>query len=158
MSVAKTRKCKKCSKRKPMELFPLEEAGKTWRKYTCKECDNKRRRSQYDREAMRWKNIFRLYGVTREQWLALFEAQGNCCACCRRSEPVWLASDNRTGWHIDHDHATKQLRGILCNGCNVMIGGAQDDPSVLEAGAAYLYLTRSAHQAGTATYVKADAP
>jgi hypothetical protein len=40
--------------------------------------------------------------------------------------------------HIDHSHATGQVRALLCGPCNQMIGLAQDSPMTLLAGAEYL--------------------
>lgn len=42
------------------------------------------------------------------------------------------------GWHTDHIHGTKIVRGILCHHCNLMLGNAKDDPQRLLAGVAYL--------------------
>jgi len=39
---------------------------------------------------------------------------------------------------IDHDHATGKFRGLLCNGCNTMLGMAQEDENILRAAASYL--------------------
>lgn len=38
----------------------------------------------------------------------------------------------------DHDHATGDFRGWLCNGCNAALGFARDNPATLRALATYL--------------------
>lgn len=57
------------------------------------------------------------YNMTEEEWDALFVNQGRCCACCGATEPK-----NKCGWHTDHDHQTKEVRGIICYPCNTAIG------------------------------------
>ena len=39
---------------------------------------------------------------------------------------------------VDHCHRSRQVRGLLCNRCNTMIGQARERPEVLRAGADYL--------------------
>lgn len=73
------------------------------------------------------------YGLTVEQRAAIFSAQGSCCAICKATEPL-----GRHGWHIDHCHETKKVRGILCQRCNLMLGHAKDNAKVLSAAVAYL--------------------
>ena len=67
-------------------------------------------------------------------------SQGNRCAICRSEESdTWLRRDvRRDGWHIDHDHVTGRVRGVLCPACNLMIGYAKDNSDVLTRAAAYL--------------------
>jgi len=74
-----------------------------------------------------------LYGLTPEQYAALLKQQDNRCAICRTETP-----GGKGGWHVDHDHATDRVRGLLCNACNLMLGHAQDDPARLRAALAYL--------------------
>ena len=40
--------------------------------------------------------------------------------------------------HIDHDHETGIIRGVLCNNCNTMLGAAKDTPEILREAARYL--------------------
>jgi hypothetical protein len=40
--------------------------------------------------------------------------------------------------HIDHDHVTGEVRGVLCHECNTGIGKLRDDPDLLLAAVDYL--------------------
>jgi hypothetical protein len=46
--------------------------------------------------------------------------------------------------HLDHDHATGVVRGMLCFPCNAAIGHLRDDPQVVRRAAAYLEKVRRA--------------
>ena len=74
-----------------------------------------------------------LYGITKEQFLDLAAKQGAKCAGC---------GDDATGiehsLHVDHDHYTNEIRGLLCSGCNTALGWLNDDPDRAERLAAYL--------------------
>jgi len=75
------------------------------------------------------------YGLTEEQALRLLAQQHGLCAICKK--PIALQT-GKLGAHIDHDHKTKQGRGILCCGCNLGLGKFQDNPDLLETAARYL--------------------
>jgi len=57
------------------------------------------------------------YGITIEQYKKLFKIQKGCCAICGRNQLVFK---NRL--HVDHDHKTNKIRGLLCPGCNNGLG------------------------------------
>ena len=57
------------------------------------------------------------YGLTSEQWEAMFNRQGRVCAICGSVEP-----GSKNGWSTDHDHASNKVRGILCQPCNHALG------------------------------------
>jgi len=40
--------------------------------------------------------------------------------------------------HVDHDHKTGKIRGLLCKRCNVGMGYFKDDPSILKKAVRYL--------------------
>lgn len=84
------------------------------------------------------------YGITAEQFEAMFEAQGRRCKICRTDKP---GAQTAGRWHIDHDHACcpgrkgscgKCLRGILCGNCNLGLGNMKDDPVIVRAALDYL--------------------
>ncbi len=75
-----------------------------------------------------------LYGMTEEQYAAMLDAQGGGCAICRTTE--W--NGRHPVPHVDHDHRTGEVRGILCHACNLGLGKFKDDPDLLRAAIAYL--------------------
>jgi hypothetical protein len=48
------------------------------------------------------------------------------------------AATGRIPEHVDHDHATGQVRGMLCSNCNQALGNVRDSVQVLERLAGYL--------------------
>jgi hypothetical protein len=72
------------------------------------------------------------YGITQEQYDALFAAQGSVCAICKADTP------GARGWHTDHCHETGTVRGILCHSCNVGLGHFRDNLASLTRAIEYL--------------------
>src|SRR6516164_3074869 len=70
-----------------------------------------------------WRRCLQQYGITEDQWWLLFEQQGRCCAICATTVAC-LAKEKR--WATDHDHVTGAVRGILCHGCNLLLGKLGD--------------------------------
>jgi hypothetical protein len=58
---------------------------------------------------------------------------------CGTDDPGGTGSNNRQ-FSIDHDHNTGEIRGLLCNNCNVGIGMLQHDPQLLACAIHYLGL------------------
>jgi hypothetical protein len=73
------------------------------------------------------------FGITSQEWDAMFDSQGRCCAICSSDDPA-----NKRGWHTDHDHATGAVRGVLCERCNHLLGHARDNQIILEKAIQYL--------------------
>lgn len=83
------------------------------------------------------------YGVTPEFFDQLLESQGRRCAICETSEPMFKPGGHRsgTGWCLDHDHATNEIRGVLCSSCNYAIGMLGDSIPRLHQAIRYLSKT-----------------
>lgn len=54
------------------------------------------------------------YGLTVGEVHALFAAQDGRCGVCAKQLVPWPSLKT----HIDHDHQTGKVRGILCSSCN----------------------------------------
>lgn len=82
-------------------------------------------------------NLRQNYGMTVEQHAAMVKAHGNRCAICGEPpKPDGVRAASRL--HVDHDHTTGQLRGLLCNHCNRGIGAFRDRPDLMELAISYL--------------------
>lgn len=75
------------------------------------------------------------YGLTPQQVNQMAEAG---CSICRTTD--WPGRHNRP--HVDHDHETGQVRGILCSECNTGLGKFKDKVHLLENALAYLQGSR----------------
>ena len=72
------------------------------------------------------------YGLTVEQLNTILQRQNNQCAICR------VTLKRGQNLHIDHDHATGEVRGLLCDFCNRGLGTFRDNPDFLMRAAKYL--------------------
>jgi hypothetical protein len=79
---------------------------------------NKKKRNQYHRD--RGSNWKRVYKGTEDQWLKYRNATH--CECCG----IEFQADSKHGKCQDHDHATGELRGVICCACNVAEGMIRD--------------------------------
>jgi hypothetical protein len=81
----------------------------------------------------------RKYGITLDQWVEKYAAQGFACEICKRKLKIMGGSGNDVDVaHTDHCHASGQVRGILCRNCNTMLGVARDQVETLMNAAIYL--------------------
>lgn len=126
--------CKDC-------LADAEEAGVELRRrrptpYSgprCKTHDLKVRKERSVRQHGSY--VETTYGITGEQYWALYEAQGGRCYICQR------ASGKTRRLAVDHDHDTGFVRGLLCKPCNRDVLGHLRD-SINALWRAILYLRR----------------
>lgn len=105
----------------------------------CKDCHriHVREWSRKNPHKGRAREIKRRYGITMDVYDALLREQHGLCAICGRKEK-WQRNGKSYVLSVDHDHATKKVRGLLCRSCNSMIGYANENPQILERAIAYL--------------------
>lgn len=90
-----------------------------------------KRRAPEDRKWRRWVyELMYYYGMTEAEYNELATAQGGVCAICKANPEGRLA--------VDHDHETKQVRGLLCRPCNSGLGLLGDTRERLARALEYL--------------------
>jgi Recombination endonuclease VII len=87
-----------------------------------------RRRSPSGSESNRHYHLTERYGIGADETERLVQRQGGVCPVCRAVAPA----------HVDHDHVTGAVRGILCADCNSGMGQLRDDPWVVRRAIEYL--------------------
>ena len=61
------------------------------------------------------------YGLTLDDYEKLYKSQRGRCAICARSHRKAHGLRGES-FHVDHDHRTGQVRGLLCRRCNAALG------------------------------------
>ena len=79
----------------------------------------------------------RIARLSKADYEALLQAQNNACAICLKS-----IEESKRSLHVDHDHATDKVRGLLCTKCNLGLGYFKDNINNLDS--AKTYLTKDA--------------
>ncbi len=84
-------------------------------------------------------NLWKKLGLkfSFRDYVVLVWKQRNRCAVCGRRR------DKRQRLHVDHDHKTLLVRGLLCGKCNRGIGMFNDSPELLVKASYYVAVTRA---------------
>lgn len=134
------KRCKGCGKVQSFSDFHHSVQGAAGLSYFCKSCHRTYNRRQYTeradiREQRRFYHKLKTYGITRAQYEVMLAEQGGVCAICGELPSTGMGK----AFHVDHDHATGIVRGLLCGECNTGLGKFKDDPRMVETAAAYLH-------------------
>ena len=124
------KRCPDCGVAKPLDQFPRNKSSRDGRHAYCKPCHNARGKESKQRlyGGSRHYHLMRRYGIGAADFDQLVEKQGGVCAICGRAEPE----------HVDHSHATGEVRGILCFNCTGGLGQFRDSIDALRAAVEYL--------------------
>lgn len=88
--------------------------------------DTKHRAARLERK--RNGTMKRRYGIAREQYIEMFDVQSGQCKICGCTKRLV----------IDHDHVTKEVRGLLCDRCNTLCGYLETDKGEIQKAKEYL--------------------
>jgi hypothetical protein len=81
------------------------------------------------------------YGITIEQFEALYAQQNGECAICGTHKSLEFKR-MKDSLVVDHDHQTNAVRGLLCQTCNSGMGQLKDSVDLLEKAIHYLKRSR----------------
>jgi hypothetical protein len=158
------KRCTKCGELKSLEDFYAAKGTKDGLRGDCKEChslrakdwyaknrersiayvkrwqqENKERvnafrraRNATRRQEIREGHLKRTFGLTLAEYAAILEAQGCGCAICGD------VPEEGKSLHVDHDHDTRRIHGLLCFRCNGGLGQFSDDIDRLATAMAYI--------------------
>lgn len=165
-NISSTKLCSKCGICKPIHDFYRADEMRDGRRNECKRCmylarhrHYEENREKYIRKAQEWKRknperyarsqrrrrerrdearirverdqyLQRTYGLALLDFEFLIVSQQGRCAICGKPDGKKL--------HIDHDHATGCIRGLLCGSCNRAMGLFHEDAARFEAAGEYL--------------------
>ncbi len=125
-------RCKRCGT--DMTKFPRDKRGRL--RTVCDACKRPvQAGGRYNPEVHRRSQLKTKYGMTPEDYDRMVAAQGGRCAICGEEPPGDI---HQRSLHIDHDHLTGQVRGLLCSACNTGLGKFRDSPRMLLAAIGYL--------------------
>lgn len=130
-------RCYKCGKDKPESEFNMNRSKSRGRSSECKIChtaSNKiySRKTQHRCHRDSW--LKRKYGITSQDYNAIYEKQGGVCAICGGTQ----SHSKRKYLEIDHDHDTGKIRALLCLNCNTTLGLVKESTEILEKAIGYL--------------------
>lgn len=132
------KKCRRCLKEKSLSEFWKDKSNKDGHKNICIGCNRLLNKYWYERNRKEKINYSKnkyckyRYGISFDDKRKLWLGQDKKCLICR--EEMLLGKS----CHIDHDHNTKEIRGLLCSKCNQLIGLARKSKEILLSAIKYL--------------------
>lgn len=146
------KECFKCKISKSHDLFHRHSASKDGLSTYCKACTRVMKKEEYNRNREsylirsrnthknnplrgRARNLVTNFGMTIQMYEDMLLKQEGKCAICGSTESNNVRTSN---FCVDHCHETGNIRGLLCHNCNMHLGYAKDNVSILEKSIAYL--------------------
>ena len=129
-AIAQSKVCKSCHEEKSTTHYHTEKKAKDGLRSKCKDCRNlefKQYRASLSSEEKKLRSIGYNYNLSQEKYQEMVQATPHC-PICGSEEPLV----------VDHDHSTQEVRGLICNHCNLVLGHARDNIETLKNAIAYL--------------------
>ena len=77
----------------------------------------------------------KVYGITIDQFEKMLIEQNNSCKICKTKCD---GTNKSKKIYVDHCHATKKVRALLCSNCNLGLGHFKDSIELLESAIDYI--------------------
>ncbi len=127
--------CSKCKNTKPLAEFSKN--GPYFHSH-CKMCKNRAHKKRYyeNPEKERIYRFIHRYGITLKEVRAMYTTQNKLCPIC--GGKMKFGGNRNNSAHVDHDHKTQVVRGVICAACNRLLGAAKDNIWTLHKAIEYL--------------------
>jgi len=135
------KQCSNCKEFKIEREFNKDRTNPDGLDYKCKSCNSNEAKQlwksdkgkQSQRLRSRKYELKRLYGITLDDYNNLLKKQNYGCAICGSQMKSKLGN-----LHVDHDHKTGIVRGLLCIQCNITLGMLREDSNRIKKVLQYL--------------------
>lgn len=137
LKIKMEKRCPSCKKIKLLSEFQKNITRKDGHQSHCKECF----RERYGRdtpEKRRKNHIESVYKIKYGDYLQIYADQNGQCAICKKQIKAIGNLDIKNGAHVDHDHHSNKIRGLLCHSCNAGIGYFEENIEVMNLAINYL--------------------
>jgi Recombination endonuclease VII len=132
--------CKLCMQAYYKTYIQSEQGKKVNKKYyeseRRKELEKKYNQSEKGKLKNKDSALKYQYKITLEQYNKMVEKQGGVCVICRKPPQGKNIYDYVL--HVDHNHTTDKVRGLVCYHCNLVLAHARDNSTLLRKAADYL--------------------
>jgi hypothetical protein len=71
------------------------------------------------------------YGISAADYDQMFENQRGLCGICLKPETRKTKGGHISPLSVDHNHATGNVRALLCHNCNSALGQLKEDPQTM---------------------------
>jgi len=136
--------CLRCKKLKELAAFSkhkinLKKGYKDGFQNYCKKCGSSyyQQHRKKIREKAKTSYLQKTYNISLEDKKNLLILQLSKCAICKKKLEL------KSTTHIDHDHTSGKIRGILCHNCNRGLGYFKDNPRFLKTAIKYLSVDKN---------------
>ena len=126
--------CSRCKQEKELSQFTKCKSSKDGLLWYCKECRYADDRKYINPIKKKDTHLRKTYGITLAEYNSILEKQNFRCASCAKN----LSELKTRNIHVDHDHATGAVRGVLCHSCNMALGHVNDSIEALHGLIRYL--------------------
>lgn len=70
-------------------------------------------------------DLMRRYGISHDDYEQMVKDQDGKCLIC--GGPPTVGRTGKPCFAVDHNHDTGEVRGLLCNGCNIKLHAIEDE-------------------------------
>lgn len=134
-----TKKCTVCHTERLLSEYWENQMARDGRRTQCKSCwYKKRKQHRKDNPEKHLDYSLRTrFDITLDEYKSKLLQQRGVCVICGQPETATSRGKVKL-LSVDHNHSNGQIRGLLCDKCNHLIGNANEDIAVLDSAIRYI--------------------
>ena len=139
MNSTENRICTACKIEKPLSDYWKNPGARNGCRTQCKSCWYEKREQHRKKNPDKHLDysLRTRFGITLDEYKSKLIQQRGVCAICGQPETATQRGKIKL-LSVDHNHKTNQIRGLLCDKCNHLLGDCVEDVAVLDSAIRYL--------------------